>query len=328
VHGDHKKTVYVGGAGARDWEDIAVGPGPASGESYVYIADIGDNRKHRSSVQIYRVPEPKVHGSASHDAHAAAQRFEVRYPDGAHDCETIFIDQGPAAEAQGTSGRVYIISKHYDYAGDVYWVDLPAGPSHTLTFTKAGALNHHVSGWASAVTAADINPQGSLIAVRAYDQLLMYPRRAGSSVEEALRGGGCPVSRKFEKQGETVAFGSDGSHYLTVSEGVRVPVWYFPLGPAAEPPRCGGAELSDVELRCPLEDGSGCKVLADNMRGKTCRDYCTRHGLGCANGWEEADESCAVKVENGSPVELGCDKPYGTTSDLICQCEPDSVEKS
>jgi len=323
LRGDLKKTLHVDGARAKDWEDIAVGPGPADGQTYIYIADIGDNRKRRSSIQIYRVPEPEVQGSAEEDARAPAQRFEVRYPDGAHDSETIFIDQGPAAMAQGTSGRVYVISKHYHYAGDVYWVDLPESPSHVLTFTKAGTLNHHVSSWKSAVTGSDINPQGSLVAVRAYDQLILYPRREGSSVEEALAGSGCHAHQKVERQGEAIAFGSDGSHYVTVSEGVGVPVWYFPLGMAAEPPKCGGVAMRDVELQC----GSGCKVLAGNMEGRTCRDYCRSNGLGCVNGWEEESESCAVKVESGSPVELGCDRPYGTTSDLLCQCEPAPAAK-
>lgn len=109
-HGNVKKTVWVKGARARDWEDIAAGPGPVNGESYVYIADIGDNRKHRGRVQIYRVTEPKLEESADLKIHATSDRFDVRYPDGAHDCEAMFIDQGPAAKAKGTSGRVYIIT--------------------------------------------------------------------------------------------------------------------------------------------------------------------------------------------------------------------------
>src|SRR5689334_17375888 len=31
------------GVANRDWEDICVGPGPVTGKSYVYVADIGDN---------------------------------------------------------------------------------------------------------------------------------------------------------------------------------------------------------------------------------------------------------------------------------------------
>jgi len=262
---------------------------------------------------------------------------------------------------------VYIITKHYDYAGDVYWVDLPSRPSGTLTFTKADRVNHGGSGWPAAVTAADMHPEGSLVVVRAYDQLLMFPRRHGQSVEEALSGNSCAVHRKGENQGEAVTFGADGSHYMTVSENTQ-PMWYFPIhswsppaascsgvqyGPEAgrcevwnkaasiqsstelpgascfavpvpaDPTKCGGKAMSDVDRFCPLADGSGCKVLADNMRKKTCREYCSSNGLGCVNGWEEENENCVVKEENGSPVVLGCDESYGTTSDLLCQCAPE-----
>merc|ERR1711862_516925 len=122
----------------------------------------------------------------------------------------------------------------------------------------------------------------------------MYPRQERSSVDEALQGNGCQVSRHSERQGETVAFGSDGSHYLTVSEGSRPAVWYFAIGPAPEPLRCGGVLMQDVDKQCPLEDGSGCKVLANNMQGKTCHEYCRRNGLGCVDGWEEENENCVA----------------------------------
>lgn len=44
----------------KDWEDIAVGPGPETGKSYLYIADIGDNAQKRKDISIYRLPEPAV----------------------------------------------------------------------------------------------------------------------------------------------------------------------------------------------------------------------------------------------------------------------------
>ena len=48
------------GASAIDWEDIAAAPGPTAGVSYLYVGDIGGNVTPRSSVQVYRVPEPLV----------------------------------------------------------------------------------------------------------------------------------------------------------------------------------------------------------------------------------------------------------------------------
>lgn len=88
-------------------------------------------------------------------------------------------------------------------------------------------------------------------------------------------------------------------------------------GNAAVPsPVCGGVLMRDVDLVCPSAAGSGCKVLADQMTGKTCREYCSRNNLECQGGWEEEDENCVPTHE------LGCDQAYGSTSDLICECKP------
>jgi len=89
--------------------------------------------------------------------------------------------------------------------------------------------------------------------------------------------------------------------------------------PAVPAPVCGGVVMKDVDLVCPSADGSGCKVLADQMTQKTCREYCARNGLGCNGGWEEQDEDCIAIYE------LGCDQAYGSTSDLICECTPESI---
>ena len=48
------------GAKANDWEDIAIGPGPVAGQSYLYVGDIGDNSTSRSHIDVYRVAEPDV----------------------------------------------------------------------------------------------------------------------------------------------------------------------------------------------------------------------------------------------------------------------------
>src|SRR5687767_11357942 len=57
--GKHRGVWRIAGAAALDWEDMAVGPGPTRGRSYLYIGDIGDNLKKRGQIIVYRVAEPK-----------------------------------------------------------------------------------------------------------------------------------------------------------------------------------------------------------------------------------------------------------------------------
>ena len=42
------------GATNVDWEDIAVGPGPAVGTSYLYVADTGNNNNPKRSAVDFR----------------------------------------------------------------------------------------------------------------------------------------------------------------------------------------------------------------------------------------------------------------------------------
>ena len=47
TRGDSYGVFRVTSAEARDWEDIAAGPGPQANKSYLYIGDIGDNDAKR-----------------------------------------------------------------------------------------------------------------------------------------------------------------------------------------------------------------------------------------------------------------------------------------
>jgi len=80
---------------------------------------------------------------------------------------------------------------------------------------------------------------------------------------------------------------------------------------ASTQPHCHGKVLKDVDRTCSLD---GCKVVADQLTTRTCRDYCGANGLRCVDGWEEEDEDC---VES---AQLGCDKSRASTSNHICQC--------
>src|SRR4051812_28425172 len=103
--GTNLGTYSITGAGATDWEDIAVGPGPAAGAQYLYAGDIGDNGASRSNVAIYRIPEPAVSDtqSAVSTSISGMKKFTFTYPGGARDSESLFVDP--------STSDIYIISK-------------------------------------------------------------------------------------------------------------------------------------------------------------------------------------------------------------------------
>ena len=74
--------VTVEGATNQDWEDLAWAKGR------LWIGDIGDNERERSEVQVYSFDEPVDRGVTSVDA----TTVRLRYEDGAHDAEAMFVD--------------------------------------------------------------------------------------------------------------------------------------------------------------------------------------------------------------------------------------------
>lgn len=71
------------------------------------------------------------------------------------------------------------------------------------------------------VTGGDVSPDGSLVALRTYGQVLVWDRAPGQSVADALAGRACQAPAPAELQGEALAFTPDGRGYATLSEGVN-----------------------------------------------------------------------------------------------------------
>ena len=217
----------LSGATAVDWEDIAVGPGPTAGVSYLYVGDIGDNAKSRSSVQVYRVPEPLVNPAApvsSPQTLTGVATIDLQYPDGPHDAEGLFVDP--------TSRDVFVVTK--DLVGGVagvYRAPAPVGGTST-TMTKVATV---ALGPLQGVTAADITPAGDVIALRTYLGVFLYPRTSGTTVAQAFSQSSCagaapPVNGGWpgsEPQGEALGFTRDGRGYVTLSEGAHPPLHRF-----------------------------------------------------------------------------------------------------
>jgi hypothetical protein len=85
--------VMVVGATNEDWEDLAWANGR------LWVGDIGDNERDRSVIQVYSFPEPSDRSVTS--VHATIVR--LRYEDGPHDAEAMFVD--PRDE------HLYVIAK-------------------------------------------------------------------------------------------------------------------------------------------------------------------------------------------------------------------------
>jgi hypothetical protein len=211
----------VSGATARDWEDIAAGPGPVKNRSYLYVGDIGDNSKKRATIEIYRFPEPTI---AAEDARstktrprltADAETIHFRYPDGKYDAETLLVHP--------VTGDVYIITKEFLGKAGIYKAAAPLDPSRTISLSRLGSLNvpSLLGGF---VTGGDISPDGRRVAICDYTQGYEAVVRAGRPFDEIWKQPLNVIELGSRKQGEAIAYRLDGKALLTTSEGVRSPL--------------------------------------------------------------------------------------------------------
>lgn len=205
--GEVVAEVRVARARAFDWEDIAIGPGPDAGRSYLYVADTGDNLRIRRTVQVYRFPEPDaVDGAVS------ADRISFRYPDGrAHDVESMFVDP--------RSGDLYVVAKT-EAAAVVYRAarEVVAGGGGMLEQVATIPTDRLTTG-------ATITADGSAIAVRTYKHVYVWRRGDGQAIADAFA---APPVVIASPPAEAITFTSDGSALITVNEGVGQPIYRFP----------------------------------------------------------------------------------------------------
>jgi hypothetical protein len=210
----------LSGATAIDWEDIAVGPGPSAGVSYLYAADIGDNSRVRPNVVVYRVPEPAVNPGAAAppppQVVSGVAAVRLVYPGGARDAEALIVDP--------VSGQLFVVTKDVSGNAVVFRApaNLAAGSTTTLTQVATVSL-----GFLGAVTAADVTPAGDVVGLRTYGRVVLFERLPGSPLEQAFSQPACDGATASEAQGEALGFSSDGRGYVTASEGARSPLHRF-----------------------------------------------------------------------------------------------------
>ena len=215
VRGRLLSTFLVTGAKHRDWEDIAIGPGPVRDEWYLYIGDIGDNKPQHETITVYRVPEPTVSltDPIAVSRTAKAEAIVMKYPEGdRRDAETLIVDP--------LNGDLYIISKR-EMSNGLYYLASPRATDDpvTLEFKARLPVGFSVGG--------DISPNGRFVAVRSAFGAVMFERVSGKPLWEAFKRKARSLPVKSEKQGEAIAFDLEGQGYYTVSEGKNQPIYYY-----------------------------------------------------------------------------------------------------
>ena len=219
ARGEDLGALLVPGATAIDWEDMALGPCPlhfpAAARDCLYFGDTGDNLEFRPFVTVYAVPEPDPPERASDTLGTtrAPAAVRLRYPEGAHDVEAIYVSPRDTA--------LYLVSKGWRRGSAIrlYRIDHRAFnlPDTASTVTIASLVQtldiipNPESG--RVVTGATIRPDGKLVAIRTYSEIFFYYPGVGGRLAPA-RETPCNLGG-LEAAGEAIDFYDDSTLVLT-----------------------------------------------------------------------------------------------------------------
>jgi hypothetical protein len=192
------------------------------GDREVWVGDIGDNLEQRDSIQV--APVPVARGSSDLDGPI----YDLVYPDGPHDAETLLCDP--------TTGRLYVATKS-PLGGTLY-----AAPA-TL---DAGGPNElePLGDVLPIATDGTFLADGSRLVIRNYAVAAVYAFPSLERIDQ--------FRLPSQEQGEGIAVDRDGSLLLSTeglhTDVLRVSVPAEPTGGASASPSPGP---SSTETQAP-----------------------------------------------------------------------------
>jgi hypothetical protein len=170
----------------------------------LYLADIGDHKAKRKHVTVYYLNHPRATGLTV-DYHS----WDLRYPDGAHDAETLLVNG---------SGRMFIVTK--GVKGGIY--EAPKSPSRKKVNKLA-----RVGSAPAMVTDGTFLPDGKGIALLSHTLVTVVDAKTYATVTTA------PIPH--QPQAESLTVSLDDKFLLVGSEGKKSKVYAIAI-PSAEGP--------------------------------------------------------------------------------------------
>jgi hypothetical protein len=181
-----------------DVEAMAAGP-----HGSIWMGDIGDNGADRDRVSVYRLRD--LHDG---DRTVEAQRYDLRYPDGPTNAETLLVDP--------RDGRLFVVSKSL-FGGRVYEAPKALSPDHVNVLRPVGRAG-------GLVTDGSFLPDGRHVVLRTYDSASVY--------DSATWQARASMRLPHQRQGEGITVTDGGRRVLVSSEGPHSPVLSVALSKA------------------------------------------------------------------------------------------------
>lgn len=198
---------------AVDWEDLAILPSlKAGGPARLVIADCGDNQQQREHIELLVIDEmdPRKSGKVALDQ---IHLLRVTYPDGAQDCEAIWLDE--------LSGDMILLCKRFTPWVGLYRVALVDGSSGKLNEEIEAELIIRLP--LAMATSADRDPATGDVWVSTYWQAIRFEKADHESLKTQMSQSPVAFELPKLKQIEAIAVDPKSDVWVT-SEGSPTPL--------------------------------------------------------------------------------------------------------
>ena len=216
----------VKGARNIDWEDMA--SFTLDGKHYLLVADTGDNAGRRKDFLLHVFEEPETLADGTLEP---AWTIRARWPDGPRDCEAVAVD--PAA------GQVLLVSKKRN-PPDLFTLTLADPKGRVREARRIGRLagvpeasaeirrnDPAIAKLFPQVTAADLSPDRSTLAVLTYGSVLFYRRKADETWADAVARDPEAHDIPLIPQAEAMAWSAGGAGLYATGEFNPAPIFYL-----------------------------------------------------------------------------------------------------
>ncbi|MBB3208203.1 hypothetical protein FHS27_004030 [Rhodopirellula rubra] len=218
-------TCELTSAKSVDWEAMTGVPASTDAPAKLIVADCGDNNAVREHITLYRFAEPDPHAQTRLDL-ADYESLQVRFPNGAVDCEAVWYDPDENCTVLLAKGRLPIAAVFT--VSDSSWTSADAAKRHALRKNnsprKSGLGPHRVTASQIATlalpmaTGADRDARSGDVWIASYFQAFCFERGRHSSLQEQLGGVPRAVEMPRLRQVEAIAVDS-GSRVWVTTEG-------------------------------------------------------------------------------------------------------------
>ena len=205
------KKISLVGIKNEDWEDLAIGPSILGDTStYIYLGDIGDNKKNKTIKKIHFFREPKIKDFDNelieiNDIKTISFYSEKKI----ENFETLMIDPN--------SKELFLIAKNKKKKQNIYKIDTENIEIDEIQKAKK-YLTLNLKNLKGEITGGEISRNGQKCLIKTYKNVFLWERKKDEKWKSIWSQ--APKILKYipESQGEAICWSNDENAYFTLSE--------------------------------------------------------------------------------------------------------------